>query len=342
MVPLQGIQASNSQLGSALPDLVAVFVGATSGIGGFTLKQLARHARAPRIYFTGRSQEAGEQIAAECTALNAEGTFIFIKADTSLLRNVDEICRDIKAKERAINILFLSAGTLIRGQYTPEGLDLGLALKYYCRARFIANLLPLLQKATCLRRVVSVAAGTKEGPVDVSDLSSAKNLGVLARHAHFSSFITLSHAAFATKAPEVSFVHDYPGPVKTGIFRGSTGMTFWLVRAILRVIGPLIYIPSEESGERHLFLATSMAFPAATQKDITRAISGVPLVDGIRVARGIDGREGSGVYSIDQSCESAKQAVVEVLTRMGAEGVQDRVWGHTEEVSKRIIEEDGA
>lgn len=124
MVQLQDIQASNAQIASALPGLVAVFVGATNGIGEFTLKQFAQHASAPRVYFSGRSQEAGDRIAAECSALNAGGTFIFIKADTSLLRNVDAVCDEIKAKEKAINLLFLSAGTLIENEgkssYQPD------------------------------------------------------------------------------------------------------------------------------------------------------------------------------------------------------------------------------
>jgi hypothetical protein len=115
MVLLHDVQASNSSLASALPGLVAVFVGATNGIGEFTLKQFAKHASKPRVYFTGRSQEAGDRISAECTELNSKGKFIFIKADTSLIRNVDDVCRDIKSKEQSINILFLSAGTLIEG-----------------------------------------------------------------------------------------------------------------------------------------------------------------------------------------------------------------------------------
>lgn len=220
---------------------------------------------------------------------------------------------------------------------TSEGLDFSVALKYYCRARFIANLLPLLQNAQSLRRVVSVAAGTKEGRVDLSDLSSAKNLSMLGRRAHFTSFITLSHAVFAEKAPEVSFVHDYPGAVKTGIFRGSTSIMLLIVQAALKVIGPFIYIPSEESGERHLFLATSAAFAAAAVRDGGKnTVSGVPLIDGMHIARGIDGKEGSGVYSIDQNCESAGPAVEELFAKMKDDGVRDRVWEHTEEMFKRI------
>ena len=117
MVSLTDVRSSNSRIASALPPgLVAVFVGGTNGIGETSLKQFAKHARQPRVYFVGRSQEAGDRIAAECKALNSEGKYTFIKADTSLIRSVDDICRDIKSKEKVVNLLFLSTGTLVAGE----------------------------------------------------------------------------------------------------------------------------------------------------------------------------------------------------------------------------------
>jgi NADP-dependent 3-hydroxy acid dehydrogenase YdfG len=114
MVSLSDVQSSDSRIASSLPPgLVAVFVGATSGIGEATLKQFATHARQPRVYFVGRSQEAGDRITAECKALNSEGEYIFVKADVSLIRVVDDVCRDIKSKETAVNLLFLSTGTMV-------------------------------------------------------------------------------------------------------------------------------------------------------------------------------------------------------------------------------------
>ena len=111
MVSLARVQSSNSLISSTLPpNLVAVFVGATSGIGEATLKQFAIHSHKPRVYFVGRSQDAANRIADECKALNSDGEYIFIKADVSLIRVVDTVCEEIKAKEKAINILFLSAG----------------------------------------------------------------------------------------------------------------------------------------------------------------------------------------------------------------------------------------
>ena len=111
MVSLTDIQTSNSQIAITLPPgLVAVFVGGTSGIGEITLKKFARYTRQPCAYIVGRSQNAAERIIAECRMLNPEGEYTFIKEDVSLMRNVDTVCNEIKSKEKAVNLLFMSAG----------------------------------------------------------------------------------------------------------------------------------------------------------------------------------------------------------------------------------------
>lgn len=116
MVTLSDVQASNAQIPTALPSgLVAVFVGATNGIGESTLMEFARHARQARVYLVGRSQDAGDRISAECRQLNPGGEFTFIKADLSLMRNVDDVCREIESKENVINLLFLSCGVSMMG-----------------------------------------------------------------------------------------------------------------------------------------------------------------------------------------------------------------------------------
>ena len=116
MVALETVRASNQQIASALPSgLVAVFVGATNGVGEATVRQFAKYASAPRVYLIGRSEEAGARIVKECKALNPQGTFTFISKDTSLIRNVDEICDEIKQKEKSVNLLFLTIGTLQTG-----------------------------------------------------------------------------------------------------------------------------------------------------------------------------------------------------------------------------------
>jgi NADP-dependent 3-hydroxy acid dehydrogenase YdfG len=111
MVSLPDIQSSNARIAKDLPEgLVAVFMGATSGIGETSMKQFAKHARKPRVYLAARSEESANRVIAECKALNAEGEYIFIRAEISLIRAVDEVCRVIAEKEVAVNLLFMTAG----------------------------------------------------------------------------------------------------------------------------------------------------------------------------------------------------------------------------------------
>jgi hypothetical protein len=93
----------------------------------------------------------------------------------------------------------------------------------------------------------------------------------------------------------------------------------------------LLSIPERESGERHLFFATSARYQAKEGVD-----EAVPLGKGVEVARGIDGVEGSGVYSADQVNEGAGPAVEELLEKFKEEGLVEKVWGMIEEEYDRI------
>lgn len=106
-----------------------------------------------------------------------------------------------------------------------------------------------------------------------------------------------------------------------------------IMKVVFKVIGPFTYVPTEESGERHVFLATSAKYPAGTNGAAT---SGVPLPAGVSVANGTTGKTGSGVYSIDWDGESTGPKVEELLVKLRAEGVGEKVWQHTQEEFNRI------
>lgn len=113
MVLLSTVHESNDRISTALPPgLVAVFVGATSGIGEYTLKCFAKRSLQPKVYLVGRSQSASERILAECNAINPQGTFNFIQADVGLIKNVDDACQQIRDRESTVNILFMTQGSL--------------------------------------------------------------------------------------------------------------------------------------------------------------------------------------------------------------------------------------
>lgn len=113
MVALDKIQASNAQIARTYPEgLVAVFAGATAGIGEIALRNFVQHTTKPRVYVIGRSQDACDRLGFDLKNINPGGEYIFIRSDVSLLRNVDDVCKEMKSKEAAIHVLFMSQGTL--------------------------------------------------------------------------------------------------------------------------------------------------------------------------------------------------------------------------------------
>ena len=48
----------------------------------------------------------------ELKNIQPEAETTFIKKDLTLLKNVDEVCEEIKAKEKKLNLLFMTQGTM--------------------------------------------------------------------------------------------------------------------------------------------------------------------------------------------------------------------------------------
>jgi len=207
---------------------------------------------------------------------------------------------------------------------------MAMSLACHSRNRFILNLLPHLHQASALRRVISVLGAGHEGPISSHDFQNRTNPMRRSR-GHMNSMATLSLEAIAATAPDVSFINGFPGLVDTGLLRGTTGPLMFAVRIAFRVMMPFRAIPNLEVGERFAFLATSAKYPSSEGGD-----AGVPIADGVEVARGTTGEVGSGVYSLDQTGESSGLAVEAVLAQMRAEGMVEKVWGHFEGEFKRI------
>lgn len=142
---------------------------------------------------------------------------------------------------------------------------------------------------------------------------------------HLTTLITLGLETIAKTALEVSFVHDYPGTVNTGLYRDMDAPPFDIS----------LSVPIEECGERHLYLATSAKFPPREGEN-----TAVKVVDGVEGAVGTSGEVGTGLYSVGEDCESASKEVVELLAELREKGMVEEVWRHTDEEFKRIVELD--
>ncbi|KAJ3041374.1 hypothetical protein HDV00_009515 [Rhizophlyctis rosea] len=335
MVCLTQVKTSNAQIRTHLPSsLVAVFVGGTSGVGEYTLKKFVQYAVRPCVYNIGRSQEAADRIIAECKELNPEAEVVFLKADVSLIKNVDVVCEEIKKREKWINFLVLSTGTFAFQEKTLENLRLFIALAHYTRARFIHNLLPLLTNAASIRRVLTIAcAGFEFTPLTTTDMEAWSRPPSQLR-AHGSTIITLTLIHFAQSAPSVSFIHCVPGLVNTNISRDAKGFGWSVYRVLLGLLSPFVCVPREECGERHVYLLTSGRFG-----DFEAFGRGVPVGEGLEGCVGVDGVVGSGVYSVNAvSDESSGPNALEAIKTLKEDQMDEYVWKDITDVFQWALE----
>lgn len=109
---IRDVRNWNSSLRADHSSPVAVFVGATSGIGEEAAKCLSRNTNQPTIYIVGRNEAAGARLTEAMKAQNPNGSYFFFSADISQLGNVDKVCREIRARENKLDLLFLSTGSI--------------------------------------------------------------------------------------------------------------------------------------------------------------------------------------------------------------------------------------
>lgn len=214
-----------------------------------------------------------------------------------------------------------------------------LGLSYFGRMRMAVNLLPLLQRTPPggLRRVVSAFAGAHDGKVYEDDWQARKGtIPARAARGHAAAMMTLGLAALARRAPGISFVHDFPGSVKTSLIRGDEGFMMQVMKYAFAVVFFLKgHVPLPEVGERHAFYCTSAKYPAR-EGDGRGESEGIALPAVVDVANGIDGKKGSGVYTIDAQGESAGTDVMDWHARYRIDGTADRLWEYTESEFERV------
>lgn len=314
-------------------------MGGTSGIGLYTAREFVRETSSPTVYLVGRNERYAGEIIDEFKSLNGEVKISFIKADVSLLKEVDSACDFIQKQVIHVNLLFLSCGifTLNRreGRFeypfrfhesnrcleTVEGLDRKLSLHYYARMRFIHNLIPLLNNVgqtghsnNALSRVISVLGAGHETELRLDDLDLRKHYSVQAYDVHATTMTSLMVKEFASRNPSIIFIHSYPGIVKSRISREAGPVMSHIIRSAM-FLGRLWMVPGQESGERHLFAATSIQFSPEAETPV--------------------GGDSSGAYLL--SWDGSEVGNERLLKDYSAKGVRSRVWKHTEEMFRKAL-----
>lgn len=222
---------------------------------------------------------------------------------------------------------------------TEEGLDKKLNLHYFSRMRFVANLLPQLANANAelegeepeavgsnprLSRVISVLEAGGESTINLDDLSLKTHYSLrnCAKHAITMNSLSMEH--LATSFPRTSFIHSFPGIVRTRLGRDFGTLTTLGINALLLLAKPW-EIPLGESGERHLYAATCPLFSPRNGNKLER----------FDLAEGSDGNLGSGFYRLASDGSTYKSS--KVMQRYREDGVTSRIWDHTQGVFAKVL-----
>ncbi|RDW70263.1 hypothetical protein BP5796_08660 [Coleophoma crateriformis] len=367
MVSITNVRTSNATLKNGPSGLVAVFVGATSGIGLGTLKAFAKSTQEPTAYVVGRSKKAAAALLDELQKSNPQAKFHFIESEISLIKNVDAVCEEVKSKESKVDILFMSPGYLsfdgrtgesydakdlvgVRAEAnspteSPEGIDVPHALRLYSRLRFAYNLMPLLNASNTGARVISVLAGGQEKPLDVDDLEVCNDFTFIKAANNGTTQTTLALEELAKMNPSVTFIHKYPGFVNTGVIDrllSTAPGLFWYPAAAVRwlvvPIANLFSMSVTEAGERGLFLSTSARYPPSSQTKAEQGYGIVPLPKGAVVAKSSVVHEdgtGNGVYRVGPTDDNAGDD--KVLGPYRKDGTSTKVWESITTVWERAV-----
>jgi NAD(P)-dependent dehydrogenase (short-subunit alcohol dehydrogenase family) len=339
MVDLQTVLQSNSRLQDVKDPQVALFVGATSGIGLGILKEFARNSANPRVYIVARNATAAAPLAEELRLMSPGGHFEIIGMNVSLIKDAEKVAEFIKSKESSLDLLCMSVGFFSldgrqgecprsRSHYdvylsildTTEGLDASLTTRHYSRIRIAQLLLPLLNQSKS-PHVLSILAGGEEGPIHEDDLGldNPKNFSVSSGNSHAATMMTFALEHLASENPRISFVHAFPGIVATPLFGKIAGGVLGMVlRYIVAPVLKLFLRSVSEAGQRGLFMATSARY------SVDDGI--VPLAEGSQKAQRTEG----GIFTINEHGETADNA--KILEDFRKRGVDKKIWDHTMEV----------
>ncbi|KAI1347645.1 short-chain dehydrogenase/reductase [Xylaria sp. FL0043] len=326
MVDFQTMISSNSRLSTVKGPIVALFVGATSGIGLGVLREFARQAVSPRIYFVARNPITAAPIADELRILNPSAKCEIIHRNVSLIKDAEKVAEYVKAKESSLDLLFMSPGfvSLDGRQDTAEGLDASMTTRYYSRIRIAQLLLPLLNKSRS-PRVVSILAGGREGPVDEDDLALKRpgNFSMSSASYHSCTMNTLMLERLATENPRISFIHAFPGVVDTPLFdRLSSGIKGTLLSYTVVPVARLFARSVSDAGHWGLFISTSARYSVDDGM--------VPLSGGMEKAE----RTKGGIFLVNEKGDATSNE--RVLGAFRRRGLDEKVWAHTNEVFASI------
>jgi NAD(P)-dependent dehydrogenase (short-subunit alcohol dehydrogenase family) len=248
---------------------IAVVTGGTDGIGKEIARGLAM--RGLRVIIIARSKEKGLQAEEELRDAAGNPDVEFLRADLSLMAEVNRVAARLAASLPALHYLVHSAG-IVRGrrELTVERIETNFATNYLNRFALTLPLLPLLAAASRpgeSARILIVSGAAQGGKVHFSDVNLSSNFSTIRAVLQFCKANDLFTAELARRldskdqASSVTVSCLKIGVVKTNIRREFPA---WMKLLVPLLFDPLLGQSREEAAEAALHLLLSKDLEGVT------------------------------------------------------------------------------
>jgi len=230
------------------PSLHALVVGGTSGIGRAIAIRIANSSQSAKVIIAGRSVDKVEQDFKESREVQ-HNNLKYEKVDCTSMEDVKKMCariaQDIRTSNKKLDAVFLTQGILTTAglTLTKDGIDSKMALHYYSRMLIVRELLRL-QCLTDHATIMSVLDGRfsdANAKLNWDDLALVKpgsfGLGQCGKHCMAFNDMQLSWFALQGESRSRTYIHAFPGFVKTPISTNLPALMRWGTQAVTALFG---------------------------------------------------------------------------------------------------------
>jgi NAD(P)-dependent dehydrogenase (short-subunit alcohol dehydrogenase family) len=239
----------------------AVVTGGTDGIGKEVARGLA--AAGHSVVLVGRDGNKGTKAAQELAVATGSKHIQFVRADLSLMREVDRLATDLRERLPVLHYLVHSAG-VVHGyrEITDEGIESNFAINYLSRFKLTLKLLPVLEAAGLMcdpARVLTIGGAAQNGVIHFEDVNLTRKFATLRAVFQFCRANDLFTVELARRLSSSIPIEVYClkiGVVKTNIRREFPG---WM-KMVVPLLDALLGQPPQAAASAALRLLLTNEF----------------------------------------------------------------------------------
>ncbi len=244
---------------------IALITGATSGIGKATAFELAK--KNFDLILIGRNEEKCNAVTKQIKSRFADSVVKYYVTDISLMKEVKELCVNLKNDFEKIDVLINNAGArFLQHQLTKEGIELTLATNHLGHFVLTNELIPLMKNSDDARIIIisSASHGGGNGLIENVTKPSEYDGRLQYSNSKLANVLFTYELADRLKNNHIKVFAVDPGGVATNFARNN-GLKFWIKHLAYYILKRELITP-KQAAQTIVYLSTSIDLMDKTGK----------------------------------------------------------------------------